>query len=140
MGREGNVEGRFRVMPGETAQIEVEAGYGFPSMKVLCESQLAAYRAGKATVKDISNPRASTAMLACDLRRVAGLTQRALAERIDTSPSGYQRCEDTKIGIRSLSMLCRIAAACGREVIICTPMAKTLQDQGEKDETVLLSQ
>jgi len=46
-----------------------------------------------------------------DLRQAAGLTQKQLAERIDTQPSVISRLEDADYDGHSLTMLKRIAEA-----------------------------
>jgi ribosome-binding protein aMBF1 (putative translation factor) len=53
------------------------------------------------------------ALLVREMREEAGLTQAALAKRIDTTQSVIARLEDAEYTGHSLVMLERIAAACG---------------------------
>jgi ribosome-binding protein aMBF1 (putative translation factor) len=53
------------------------------------------------------------ALLVCEMREAAGLTQAELARKVVTTQSVIARLEDVEYGGRSLSMLERIAAACG---------------------------
>ena len=57
------------------------------------------------------------------LRTEAGLSQRALAERVGTTASVICRLEDADYDGHSLSMLRRVAAAVGRRVEIRFPPA-----------------
>src|SRR3954469_24512908 len=57
------------------------------------------------------------------LRTEAGLSQRALAERVGTTASVICRLEDADYDGHSLSMLRRVAAALGRRVEIRFPPA-----------------
>ena len=51
-----------------------------------------------------------------DLRMKAGLTQRALAQRVGTTASVICRLEDADYDVHSLALLRRVAAALGRRV------------------------
>jgi transcriptional regulator with XRE-family HTH domain len=53
-----------------------------------------------------------------DLRKSAGLSQRALAERVGTTASAICRLEDSNYEGHSLSTLSRIAAALDRRIEI----------------------
>ena len=65
---------------------------------------------------------AEVAQAIYDLRTEAGLSQRALAERVGTTASVICRLEDADYDGHSLSMLRRVAAALGRRVtIVFTP-------------------
>jgi len=65
---------------------------------------------------------AEVAQAIYDLRTEAGLSQRALAERVGTTASVICRLEDADYDGHSLSMLRRVAAALGRRVtIVITP-------------------
>jgi ribosome-binding protein aMBF1 (putative translation factor) len=55
------------------------------------------------------------------LRTEAGLSQRELAARVGTSASVICRLEDADYQGHSLSMLRRVAAAMGRQVVISFP-------------------
>ena len=57
--------------------------------------------------------RIDLAMLVREMRESAGLTQKQLAGRIGTTQSVIARLEDAEYGGHSLSMLERIAPACG---------------------------
>lgn len=57
------------------------------------------------------------------LRTEAGLSQRALAERVGTTASVIRRLEDADYDGHSLSMLRRVAAALGRRVELSFPLA-----------------
>jgi ribosome-binding protein aMBF1 (putative translation factor) len=59
-----------------------------------------------------------------ELRSKAGLTQRELAERVGTTPSVISRLEADDYRGHSLSMLRRVAAACGKRVQIRFVAAK----------------
>ncbi len=61
---------------------------------------------------------AAIARLIYDLRTGAGLSQRALAERIGTTQSVISRLEDAEYRGQSLSMLTRIAKALGYTVTV----------------------
>jgi transcriptional regulator with XRE-family HTH domain len=68
-----------------------------------------------------------------ELRTQAGLSQRALAERVGTTASVICRLEDADYDGHSLSMLRRVAAAVGREVMISfPPKARTKPKTGGK--------
>jgi ribosome-binding protein aMBF1 (putative translation factor) len=62
------------------------------------------------------------------LRTEAGLTQRALAERVGTTASVISRLEDADYAGHSLAMLRRIAAALGRRVEIRFPAQRKLKE------------
>lgn len=65
---------------------------------------------------------AEVAQAIYDLRTAAGLSQRALAERVGTTASVICRLEDADYDGHSLSMLRRVAAALGHRVtIVFTP-------------------
>jgi ribosome-binding protein aMBF1 (putative translation factor) len=64
---------------------------------------------------------AEVALAIYKLRTDAGLSQRALGERIGTTGSVICRLEDADYDGHSLSMLRRIAAAVGRQVEIRFP-------------------
>ena len=65
---------------------------------------------------------AEVAQAIYDLRTEAGLSQRALAERVGTTASVISRLEDADYDGHSLSMLRRVAAALGHRVtIVFTP-------------------
>jgi ribosome-binding protein aMBF1 (putative translation factor) len=53
------------------------------------------------------------AFLVCEMREDAGLTQSELARKIGTTQSVIARLEDAEYAGHSLTMLERIAAACG---------------------------
>jgi ribosome-binding protein aMBF1 (putative translation factor) len=53
------------------------------------------------------------ALLVREMREDAGLTQTELARKVGTTQSVIARLEDAEYGGRSLSMLERIAGACG---------------------------
>jgi transcriptional regulator with XRE-family HTH domain len=57
-----------------------------------------------------------------DIRKEAGLSQKALAELVDTTQSVISRLEDADYDGHSLSMLSRIAKALGREVMVEIPI------------------
>jgi ribosome-binding protein aMBF1 (putative translation factor) len=61
---------------------------------------------------------ANVARLIRNLRVEAGLTQKELAERIGTAPSGISRLENADYEGHSLSMLRRVAKALGRKVTV----------------------
>jgi ribosome-binding protein aMBF1 (putative translation factor) len=61
---------------------------------------------------------AHVAQLIYDARTEAGLSQKELAEMIETTQSVISRLEDADYEGHSLSMLSRIAQATGREVKI----------------------
>lgn len=72
---------------------------------------------------------AEVARLIRAVRTAAGLTQRALAERIGTRHSVISRLENDDYEGHSLGMLRRIAAAVGKQVRIrFVPLADTDQD------------
>lgn len=62
-----------------------------------------------------------------ELRSQSGLTQRELAKRVRTTPSVISRLEDDDYRGHSLSMLHRVAAACGERVQIRFVTAKETQ-------------
>jgi len=66
---------------------------------------------------------AEVALAIYKLRTDAGLSQRALGERVGTTASVICRLEDADYDGHSLSMLRRIAAAVGRRVEIRFPLA-----------------
>ncbi len=69
------------------------------------------------------------AQLIYDARTEAGLSQKQLAEMIDTTQSVISRLEDAGYEGHSLSMLSRIAQATGREVKIdLVPVMSDLSD------------
>jgi transcriptional regulator with XRE-family HTH domain len=68
---------------------------------------------------------AELAVAIYELRTEAGLSQRALAERVGTTASVICRLEDAEYEGHSLSMLKRVAAALGRRVEISFPRALT---------------
>jgi ribosome-binding protein aMBF1 (putative translation factor) len=53
------------------------------------------------------------ALLVCEMREDAGLTQTELARKVGTTQSVIARLEDAEYTGHSLTMLERIAAACG---------------------------
>ena len=59
---------------------------------------------------------ADVAMRLYHMRKKAGLTQRALAELVKTTPSVISRLEDADYDGHSLAMLKRIATALGQDV------------------------
>jgi ribosome-binding protein aMBF1 (putative translation factor) len=61
---------------------------------------------------------ANMARLIRDLRVEAGLTQKELAERIGTAPSGISRLENVDYEGHSLAMLRRVAKALGWKVAV----------------------
>jgi ribosome-binding protein aMBF1 (putative translation factor) len=61
------------------------------------------------------------------LRTEAGLSQRALAERVGTTASVICRLEDADYEGHSLSMLRRVAAALGRQVVISFPPSEGVE-------------
>ena len=69
------------------------------------------------------------------LRKGAGLTQQALAERVGTTASVISRLEDADYDGHSLAMLRRIAAALGRRVEIRFPTLKTPKAPATKEKT-----
>jgi len=71
--------------------------------------------------KAVTNAEVAGAVYA--LRTEAGLSQRALAERVGTTASVICRLEDADYDGHSLSMLRRVAAAVGRRVEITFPPA-----------------
>lgn len=73
-----------------------------------------------------------------DIRKQAGLSQRALAELVETTQSVISRLEDSDYDGHSLSMLSRIAKALGREVIIEMPAIETSnQSSSDADRTAM---
>jgi transcriptional regulator with XRE-family HTH domain len=78
----------------------------------------------------------TNAEVACaiyELRTKAGLTQRALAERVGTTASVICQLEDADYEGHSLSMLRRVAAAVGRDVAITFPLKATTKPKtGDK--------
>ncbi|MFN3653396.1 MAG: helix-turn-helix domain-containing protein [Armatimonadota bacterium] len=60
----------------------------------------------------------SVAQALYDLRTAAGLTQRQLAERVNTTASAISRLEDADYEGHSLTMLRRIAEALGQRVVL----------------------
>jgi transcriptional regulator with XRE-family HTH domain len=73
------------------------------------------------------------------LRRGAGLTQQALAERVGTTASVISRLEDADYTGHSLAMLRRIAAALGRRVEIRFPAVKKTNDAAAKEKASVRS-
>ena len=73
------------------------------------------------------------------LRRVAKLTQQALAERVGTTASVISRLEDADYAGHSLAMLRRIASALGRRVEIRFPAVKTIKDPAATGKTSVRS-
>jgi hypothetical protein len=69
--------------------------------------------------KALTNAEVASAIY--ELRTQAGLSQRALAERVGTAASVICRLEDADYDGHSLSMLRRVADAVGREVAISFP-------------------
>ena len=67
---------------------------------------------------------AEVARKVLELRTEAGLTQRELAKRVRTTPSVISRLEADDYRGHSLSMLRRVAAACGKRVQIRFVAAK----------------
>jgi ribosome-binding protein aMBF1 (putative translation factor) len=66
-----------------------------------------------------------------ELRRKAGLTQRALAERVGTQPSVISRLEDADYEGHSVSMLRRIAEALDQKLEV-----RMISKKGEKRRKV----
>lgn len=64
----------------------------------------------------IERVNAQIAQMIIDLRREAGLTQKDLAEKIETTQSVVSRLEDAEYDGHSLSMLTRIATALGKKL------------------------
>ncbi len=60
-----------------------------------------------------------------DLRTVAKLSQRELADRVGTTQSVISRLEDADYDGHSLAMLRRVAAALGRRVEVHFPVAES---------------
>jgi transcriptional regulator with XRE-family HTH domain len=71
----------------------------------------------------LTNAEVATAIY--ELRTEAGLSQRALAERVGTTASVICRLEDADYDGHSLSMLRRVADAVGRRVAISFPPKET---------------
>ncbi len=65
---------------------------------------------------EIARSNAEIAQAVYDLRTKAGLSQRALAQRVETTASVICRLEDADYEGHSLLMLQRIAAALGKRV------------------------
>jgi transcriptional regulator with XRE-family HTH domain len=59
------------------------------------------------------------AVLVREMRESAGLTQKQLAERADTTQSVIARLEDAEYTGHSLALLRRIAAACNVDLKLC---------------------
>ena len=70
------------------------------------------------TLIDDARVNADVAQSIYALRTAAGLTQRALAERVASTQSAIARLEDSDYRGHSLSMLIRIARALGHEVTV----------------------
>jgi transcriptional regulator with XRE-family HTH domain len=60
-----------------------------------------------------------------EIRKQAGLSQKALADLVETTQSVISRLEDADYEGHSLSMLSRIADALGREIIVQMPTKET---------------
>jgi ribosome-binding protein aMBF1 (putative translation factor) len=82
--------------------------------------------------KALTNAEVATAIY--KLRTDAGLSQRALAERVGTTASVICRLEDADYDGHSLSMLRRVAAAVGRRVEIRFPLASEGKTKPVKSE------
>lgn len=74
---------------------------------------------GRFIVLEEERANAEVARLIYDLRKDAGLTQKELAELIDTTQSVVSRLEDADYEGHSLAMLRRIAAVVDRRVVLC---------------------
>ena len=75
---------------------------------------------------------ADVAQMIYDIRKEAGLSQKALADLVDTTQSVISRLEDADYEGHSLSMLSRIAKALGRNINI-TMLANKDLDQTSSD-------
>ena len=75
---------------------------------------------------------ADVAQMIYDIRKEAGLSQKALADLVDTTQSVISRLEDSDYEGHSLSMLSRIAKALGRNINI-TMLANKDLDQTSSD-------
>jgi ribosome-binding protein aMBF1 (putative translation factor) len=82
--------------------------------------------------KALTNAEVATAIYT--LRTEAGLSQRALAERVGTTASVICRLEDADYDGHSLSMLRRVAAAVGRRVEIRFPLASEAKPKPVKSK------
>ncbi len=88
-----------------------------PALRHLYDRYIGDDKARQAVFEDgVANALIARALY--DLRIRAGLTQSALAKKIDTTPSVISRLEDSEYEGHSLAMLRRIAAALGRTVEI----------------------
>ena len=68
---------------------------------------------------------ARVARMIRESRGKAGMTQHELAKRVGTTQSVIARLEDADYKGHSLSMLCRVAAALGRQIDIRLAPVKT---------------
>jgi transcriptional regulator with XRE-family HTH domain len=75
-----------------------------------------------------------------ELRTAAGLSQRALAERVGTTASVICRLEDADYDGHSLTMLRRVASALGRRVAISFPPATTTAKRAKRKDAQSRSQ
>lgn len=72
-----------------------------------------------------------------ELREQAGLSQKELAERVDTTQSVISRLEDSDYEGHSLSMLSRIAKALNRQIqVVMRPTERNLETLMSDDASV----
>jgi transcriptional regulator with XRE-family HTH domain len=82
---------------------------------------------GRKTLLEKERVNAEVAQLIYDLRTQAGMTQKALADRIGTTQSVISRLEDADYEGHSLDMLTRIADALNQRVILQVGSKDTVQ-------------
>ncbi|HEY3267121.1 MAG TPA: helix-turn-helix transcriptional regulator [Armatimonadota bacterium] len=82
----------------------------------ILRKRLLAGRPERAADIECERVNADVAQMVYDIRKEAGLTQRALAKKVGTTASVISRLEDADYTGHSLNMLQRIAAAVGCQI------------------------